>query len=107
MKIKDSTKIKLLSLLCLTLLNIVLLFVCFRLFIRITNVFVYFIGLITLFISTIFIIGLTIFIISKILMNSKHFKRIDLNLNKALDMALSIQRKFALLLFFINLILLK
>lgn len=104
MKINDSTKIKLLSLLCLTLLSIILLFICFRLFICITNVFIYFIGLLTLFLSTLFIIGFIIFIIFKILTNSNRFKRIDSNIKNVLDKALSIQFKFVLFLFFIDLI---
>ena len=104
MKISDSKKIKLLSLLCLTLLSIILLFVCFRLFIRITNIFIYFTGLITLFLSIIFMISFIIFIIFKILTNSNHFKRVDFNVNNVLDKALSVQFKFVLFLSFIDLI---
>ena len=105
MKINDSTKIKVLSLICLTLLNIIFLFVCFRLFVRIVNVFVYFTGLATLFLCTLFFIVVIIFMVYRIVMRFGHFKRFDLRFNKVLDMALSIQYRLILSLSLFDLVL--
>lgn len=105
MKINDSTKIKMLSLTCLTLLSIILLFVCFRLFVSIVNVFVYFTGLVTLFLCTLFFIGVILFIVYRIFIRFIHFKRVDLGFNEVLDMALSIQYKLILSLSLIDLVL--
>ncbi|MBC5995812.1 hypothetical protein EAI30_00125 [Romboutsia ilealis] len=105
MKISDSRKIKVLSLVCLMLLNMILFFVCFRLFVRIINVFVYFTGLVTLFLCTIFFIVVIIFMIYRISIKFRHFKRVGLRLDEVLDMALSIQYRLVLAFSLIDLIL--
>ncbi len=105
MKISDSTKIKVLNLVCLLFLNMILLFVCFRLFVRIVNVFVYFTGLITLFLCTIFFIVVILFILYRIFMRFRHFKRVGFRLGEVLDMALSFQYRLILFLSLIDLVL--
>lgn len=105
MRISDSTKVKLLSLATLTLLSIILLFVAFRLFFAIVNVFVYFVGLVTLFCSSIIFVGVIIFMIYMFLIKSKRFKRINFSCNEVLDICISILFKVALFLLLIDLIL--
>ncbi len=105
MRISDSTKIKLLSLTTLILLSVILLFIAFRLFFAIVNVFVYFVGLITLFCSTLIFIGVIIFIIYLVLMKSKRFKRVNFNFNKVIGICTSILFKVVLFLSCIDFIL--
>ena len=75
MKIKDSVKIKLLTLLCSVLLSIILLFASFRLIRRITNTFIYLTGLLTLFCSCILDIFLIWFLVYIYLCGCRRHKR--------------------------------
>lgn len=105
MRISDYTKIKLLSLATLTLLSIILLFVAFRLFFAIVNVFVYFVGLVTLFCSSIIFVGVIIFMIYMVIRRFRGFKRMDLSCNEAIDMCISMLFKIVLFLLLIDFIL--
>ena len=105
MRISYSTKIKLLSLAALTLLSVILLFVAFRLFFAIVNVFVYFVGLVTLFCSSSIFVGVIIFMIYMVIRKFRSFKRADFSFNEAIDICISILFKIVLLLSCINLIL--
>ena len=101
MKINDSLKIKLLTLLSLTLLSIILLFTSFRLIFRITNTFIYLTGLITLFIGSILgVIAIWIFIFKCL------FGRKKYNYNHYLDKVIDIKYLICLWLFLMLLILL-
>ena len=75
MKIKDSVKIKLLTLLCSILLSIILLFASFRLIRRITNTFIYLTGLLTLFCGCLLAIFLIWFLVYIYLFGRKKYKR--------------------------------
>lgn len=74
MKIKDSIKIKLLTLLCSILLSIILLFASFRLIRRITSTFIYLTGLLTLFCGCILAIFLIWFLVYIYLCGRKKYK---------------------------------
>lgn len=106
MKNKNDIKIKLLSILCMTLLTIILLFISCRIFFAIINVFIYFTGLVTIFLYTLFIIGIITYLIFKIIIKSNKFNRNDLTIVEILDICISIHLKFNLSLLLINLILL-
>lgn len=75
MKIKDSVKIKLLTLLCSVLLSIILLFASFRLIRRIANTFIYLTGLLTLFCGCILAVFLIWILVYIYLFGCKKYKR--------------------------------
>ena len=105
MKNKDYIKIKLLSLICLTLISIILLYISLRIFLSILKVFIYINGLINIFILVIFIIGIVIYNIYRICRKFNPFNRINITYMKILNRAISFQFKSVLILTLVNLIL--
>jgi len=87
MRIKDSVKIKILTLICSILLSIILIFISIRLIRRITNTFIYLTGLVTLFCGCILAIFLIWFLVYIYLFGRKKYKRHHYNKfsNKKLD----------------------
>lgn len=102
---KDKLKIKLLSMLSLSLMIIILFAVCFRLLRAIIGIFIYFTGLITIFIFSILFIMLIIFAMYKIIKNITFFKRGYINYEELLNTIITFEIKTSFTLFFISIIL--